>query len=135
MAKIGDEAYRASSDRTFLASIKERTKAMELYARQGDLLIFRGEDNPRRLKEVTVNDGTILKGEVTGHAHRLVGTTLFNDPSLVDGLFATVENGTEVVVVHEEHDPVPLPPGSYSFRRQRVIDLLAAQQRETVPFD
>lgn len=141
-AAVGIEPdHRRSRQHPTLGSFLGGWTTMEIYARQGDLLIWRfhPEDSPRLpdgLKPAP--DGTILRGERTGHAHRLVGTDLLvmdRPEALVDGLFAKVAEGAKVTVVHEEHDPVPLPPGDYRFSRQRVVDLLRDDTPEAYPLD
>lgn len=113
-------------------------REMDLYARQGDLLIWRIARQEQVALEGLrpVPEGVILRGERTGHSHRLVGTDLMTTgDDIVSGLFAKVAEGAEVIVVHEEHDPIPLPPGGYSFTRQRVLDLLSDTLPTVNPLD
>jgi hypothetical protein len=58
-------------------------------------------------------------GEATGHAHVLTGdgAELWCPPDAPDALFITIERYGRLG--HEEHGPVPLPPGAYRVFRQR----------------
>lgn len=81
--------------------------------RQGDVLITRIARLPERLNEH--QSKIILAGEVTGHAHRLVQGRVLEDAR--GALFLEVLQHTQVV--HEEHRPLTLEPGSYQIIRQR----------------
>lgn len=58
----------------------------------------------------------LAHGEATGHAHRIVspGARLYEHASerFLDVLESTA-------LLHEEHDPIPVPPGVYRIVRQR----------------
>ena len=81
--------------------------------RQGDLVIKSVKELPKRLKEV--KGGIILRGEATGHAHRLVGGDVFSGK---DGLIYLMlaKAGS---IVHDEHKPLNLKAGKYMVIRQR----------------
>lgn len=85
---------------------------MEMF-RQGDVLITRIARLPEGLN--ARQSGIILAGEVTGHAHRLAQGRVLEDAH--GALFLEVPQRTQVV--HEEHRPLPLEPGSYRITRQR----------------
>lgn len=85
---------------------------MEMF-RQGDVLITRIARLPEGLNER--QDKIILAGEVTGHTHRLVQGRVLEDTR--GALFLEVLQQTQVV--HEEHRPLSLEPGSYQITRQR----------------
>lgn len=85
---------------------------METY-RQGDLLFRRVDTLPNDLLEVT--DKIILRGESTGHAHKIQKGRLFKDKN--EMMFLSIPYFG--VVVHEEHNPIKLPKGSYAVIRQR----------------
>ena len=62
-------------------------------------------------------DLILAHGEVTGHTHRVQpreAATLFE---LNSQLFLRVH--ATATVVHEEHKPITLPPGTYRVWRQR----------------
>lgn len=98
-----------------------------LHFRQGDVLIERIDKLPETAKRQRVKGPIILAhGEVTGHAHAIKrGTvTLYKDPAQEekDGVDAVgyLEIAEAMALLeHEEHAPIPLPPGVYRFRRQR----------------
>jgi len=93
---------------------------MRTLKRQGDVLLERvadelgteikllGNEHPR------LREGVIAEGEVTGHAHRLVGEGALKRTNL--GTVAIVYGGAEVV--HEEHDKIELEPGIWLVHRQ-----------------
>ncbi|MBB5936633.1 hypothetical protein [Streptomyces zagrosensis] len=57
-------------------------------------------------------------GEVTGHAHAVVGPgTLVREPGQFSAAYLHVPDGGRVV--HEEHAPIALPKGWYRVVRQR----------------
>ena len=67
--------------------------------RQGDLLFTAIDSIPTGAKRLS--DGVIVRGEATGHAHRLIGGEVFIKDNI---LFLQIANkGT---VVHEEHKPI-----------------------------
>lgn len=82
--------------------------------RQGDLLLIPTDESvPYQSKEFP--DGIVLRGEATGHAHRLEGeATLhgFAAPSYIN-----VTGPAKLT--HDEHDTIELPFGRYKVQRQR----------------
>jgi hypothetical protein len=89
-------------------------------ARQGDVLIIEHDAGiPAECAALTRGrDGVVLAdGEATGHRHRILSrdATLYEHPS--GERFLRV--GTSTALLHEEHDPIPVPPGTYRVVRQR----------------
>ena len=99
------------------------------YYRQGDVLIQRENDLQIGSATEVMADAhgrlVLAEGEVTGHSHAILerpGIALYNlaggdkalviDPARIYG-----EGG--VVVAHEEHAAIMLPPGRYRVTRQR----------------
>lgn len=89
--------------------------------RQGDILVKPVNRIPDGLKAVPLDNGRVILayGEVTGHAHAVIGDVEFLAADLEDleQRFLRVEN--EAQIVHEEHAPITLPPGDYEVKRQR----------------
>jgi len=81
--------------------------------RQGDLLFKKVSKFPKGLKRIP--RGIILRGEVTGHSHRLVGGDVFSDKNGIMYL-SVLKNGH---IVHEEHKTINLSRGKYAVIRQR----------------
>lgn len=60
-------------------------------------------------------------GEATGHHHRLEGCTLAWEDPETHRMWRDPQSGAQVLqigagggsLVHEEHDPIALPPGQY----------------------
>ncbi|MFF2786309.1 hypothetical protein ACFVT6_06015 [Streptomyces sp. NPDC058049] len=94
--------------------------------RQGDVLIVPldesavpphaadGEQEPRDGRGRMV----LALGEVTGHAHAVLGPgRLVREPGVFGPLLLHLPDGGRVV--HEEHAAIPLPKGWYRVVRQR----------------
>jgi len=96
---------------------------------QGDVLIESVDAIPSDAKplEVTDNGFILAKGETTGHAHRVIGmVNVFRSP---DGdVFMKVPK--RIKIVHEEHKPIHVPPGTYRIRQVRIYDHFAEEARE-----
>jgi hypothetical protein len=96
----------------------QKEEAMKLY-RQGDVLFKEVKEVPEGGK--VRKSGHILEGEATGHIHRVAETQLA-EAQVLDcgaGLFMCVTGEGGVSIVHEEHNPIVLPPGNYEIVRQR----------------
>lgn len=89
--------------------------------RQGDVLLQAVSEVPDGLKPVPLDKGRVILayGEVTGHAHAVVGDVelLAADLEDLETRFLRVE--AEAQIVHEEHSTVVLPPGDYRVLGQR----------------
>ncbi|MFE9096905.1 hypothetical protein [Streptomyces sp. NPDC007264] len=94
--------------------------------RQGDVLIVPVADEavpphvPHAPKEPRDARGRLVLalGEVTGHAHAVVGPgELVSEPGPFGPLLLHLPEGGRVV--HEEHAAIPLPKGWYRVIRQR----------------
>jgi predicted phosphodiesterase len=88
-------------------------KKMKLYARHGDVFIFKtnklSSTNLKKQRQIL-----LALGEVTGHSHKL--------EMVNGGDISYLENGDdsysfeltkEGFLTHEEHDTIKLPPGQY----------------------
>ncbi len=90
--------------------------------RQGDVPLVPFVGALDRFEEVTPVDGKIVLalGEVTGHHHRIEFAYDKLDPSQAR-LYRDPMTGAQLVdiggggatLLHEEHSPIPLPPGRY----------------------
>ncbi len=89
--------------------------------RQGDVLIREVESIPEGLHRVPLEGGRVIlaHGEVTGHAHAVVGDVEFRAADLADLEERFLRVAREARVVHEEHGTITLPPGDYEVVRQR----------------
>ena len=92
--------------------------------RQGDVLIIATDEQVEGKKVVRDRGRVILAyGEVTGHAHAIHAKEcdLYapeHDAELADR-FLSVLAGGGVDLVHEEHDTITIPRGTYIVRQQR----------------
>lgn len=85
--------------------------------RQGDILLIPTTDKPVRGEErSTIPSGVIAVGESTGHAHRIIDGEVQVDRS---GMFVIAGGSTQLV--HDEHDTIEIPEGTYRVRRQREV--------------
>ena len=84
------------------------------FIRQGDVLLLRVKEIPTGGK--VVDNGIVALGEVTGHAHRVVGGRVYD----VNGTLF-IDGGDECTQVHEQHGPVTVP-GKYEVRIKREYD-------------
>jgi hypothetical protein len=89
--------------------------------RQGDVLIRRVAAIPAGLVPVPLDNGRVILayGEVTGHAHAVVGDVGFFAADLEDLEQRFLRIEADARVVHEEHGTITLSPGNYEVRRQR----------------
>ena len=85
--------------------------------RQGDILFVRAKSIPKGLKVKA--GGVIAEGEKTGHMHRLVDGTLYDDAKL--GMFIEVK-AEKASVTHNEHKTITLEKGLYTVKRQREYE-------------
>jgi len=97
-----------------------KKKTAKTIFRQGDVLIERIRSLPDNLTaQKPINGRVILAyGEATGHHHSIDADAADWWKTADDGdQFVTVKEATEVV--HQEHSPILLKPGTYRVRRQR----------------
>ncbi|MHA1109897.1 MAG: hypothetical protein ACTSRE_02255 [Promethearchaeota archaeon] len=93
--------------------IRRKKKISKLY-RHGDVLIQEVETIPKKAKKIKGN--ILVRGEVTGHAHRLDGTyQILETPEF---LYVDIAEN-DAKILHEEHDPITLPKGKYKVWVQR----------------
>ncbi|HZQ21683.1 MAG TPA: hypothetical protein VFA89_02690 [Terriglobales bacterium] len=93
-----------------------KSQATPALYRQGDVLLRQIASIPRQAQKR--NNGVLVEGEVSGHAHRVEDATRAEVWEVGDGLYLRVgKNG--VRIVHEEHVPITLPAGDYEVIRQR----------------
>ena len=91
---------------------------MTMY-RQGDILLDAVDALPAGAVRRPRDAGRVILayGEVTGHAHAFATPTV-EDYAVGEDRYVeiTVE---PAMLLHEEHAPIPVPPGVYRVRRQR----------------
>lgn len=90
--------------------------------RHGDLLVYQRDRPDLRLVKQFVegNDVTLLRGEATGHNHRLVGDfTLYRSNDTNEQGMGYFEVHGKANLDHEEHGVIDLPEGFYAIVRQR----------------
>lgn len=102
---------------------------MNVLKRQGDVLLEKIAPSLEKVENLRLNHqiegGVIAEGEVTGHAHKLVGADLHGSNR---GILAVVTEDAKVV--HEEHDTLELEPGVWLVHRQR--EYLGANEEQYV---
>ena len=106
--------------------------------RQGDILIQQCAALPQGCE--LLKGRVIARGEATGHAHRLSigrGAKLFRAPQALPrsqraqrpGLMYLEVTAPQCSIVHHEHAPITLEPGTYEIWRQREFDYVNRQFR------
>jgi len=100
-------------------------KKIKLY-QQGDVLIYKVDEekeNKGKNLKITPRGYVLAEGEHTGHAHVI-------DLPQIDKVLAFMDNEMEiflkvqedVIVRHEEHNSVSLPPGNYIIDYVNEVD-------------
>ena len=106
--------------------------------RQGDVLLLKIDKIPGKKRKI--KSDIIAKGEVTGHAHRILNGSLFWGPTirLSDGtvsksrttMYLDAKKGAQLI--HDEHGPIDIESGVYEVRRQREYNGIDREFREVV---
>lgn len=105
--------------------------------RQGDVLVMRTRRQPSaQAKSVVDGARTILAyGEVTGHAHEVIGVAVTHDDPVPAQQLFEEPDGTRLLVVrrdaelrHEEHGTIALGKGTYEVIRQVEYSPAAIRQ-------
>lgn len=80
--------------------------------RQGDVLMIQVSGIPGKVHKIEQDHLTLALGEVTGHSHTvtLEGSELLESVETLER-WMTLPSETEIV--HQEHDPITVPPGQY----------------------
>jgi len=84
--------------------------------RHGDVLIAEAKSIPRGA--VRRNGTVLVRGEITGHSHRVAEPHAAEIWELGQELFLKI-TGDAATLVHEEHKPIMLPRGIYRVWVQR----------------
>jgi hypothetical protein len=92
---------------------------MQAY-RQGDVSIMAVDRVPKQARKIR-GELVLARGEVTGHAHRIVEGQAFLY-RLATGILYLRVLSEFAKLYHEEHEDVMLPQGLYEVRRQREFD-------------
>ena len=87
----------------------------------GDLILVKVDHIPEDATPAEVPN-VVLEGELTGHAHRLLGQAALV-MLLKDQRFVRVEAPTKLL--HEEHKEQTIPPGDYRVDRVQEYDPFA----------
>ena len=95
----------------------------EAQYRQGDVLLIAVDAIPGRAVPVPRDQGEIVLayGEVTGHRHAITeprAELLALPDQEIEHRFLRIV-GVQARLLHEEHDTITVPPGSYQVVRQR----------------
>jgi hypothetical protein len=112
---------------------KTEVSSMSTVLRQGDLLFTKIDKIPSGVFASTSN--VILRGEATGHAHKIENGRIFNR---FDWSFRQIRTKNEIFIeakknariVHEEHGTLELEAGFYLVIRQREFMTLDNQKQD-----
>src|SRR5262245_25449921 len=89
--------------------------------RQGDLLLVPVDEVPADARRLSSGRLVLAEGEATGHAHVIDDerASLHTGWDSVVMRHLRVEGDEPVLLVHEEHDSLRVPPGVYRVVQQR----------------
>ena len=90
--------------------------------RQGDVSIMAVNSVPKQARKVK-GELVLARGEVTGHAHRIIEGQAFLY-RLATGILYLRVLSEFAKLYHEEHEDIVLPKGDYEVRQQREWDWL-----------
>ena len=98
--------------------------------RQGDIYFVKLDEEIDPARATPVKNGTIAKGELTGHSHRLSQSSMASGALLylVGRSMFLRSPQTGATIVHDEHDEIELPAGSYAVVPQQEFDGLRWRQ-------
>ena len=93
---------------------------MEMQYRNGDVFLRKVESLPGDAETSAVHPAEVLAyGEVTGHSHRLTGTTVERYDHANRAYVLLSEAG---ILTHEEHGEAVIPAGVYELIIERDYD-------------
>jgi hypothetical protein len=103
--------------------------------RQGDVMVVAVAALPKKRDAVPPENGRVVlaHGEATGHHHSFAFSdrvALFREDGAGGGLFLTVTGDAPVMLEHQEHTALAVPPGTYRVIRQRVWNAGMARRVE-----
>lgn len=98
----------------------------------GDVLLKSVSKLPMGIKRLPRTNGqlVVMKGETTGHAHIITetGASLMElERNGVKELYLEVT--TPVTITHDEHKPLPIPPGIYQVGQVKEYDFIQEMER------
>jgi len=116
---------------------------------QGDVLLTKIDESEEKdtirhkqyleglqIKKDIMNKVVIRYGEATGHHHRFELKDLIPGTEVAaygrkysDRVDVIKVNGGEATMIHEEHNPINIPPGMYKISQVREFDHLAMTTR------
>src|ERR1700741_4172003 len=108
----------------------ERPNSSKPFWRQGDIYFVKLAEEISSAEATRVKSGIIAKGETTGHAHRVLPSSMAQGAllSLVGRSMFLRSPKAGTTIVHDEHGPIELPAGSYAVVPQQEFDGLRWRQ-------
>ncbi|MDH5681243.1 MAG: hypothetical protein OEZ36_06635 [Spirochaetota bacterium] len=95
-------------------------KEKEAY-RHGDVILLKSNKLPNDVKTTGDKDLVFAKGEVTGHAHRILAGAILYESQNDGSRYLKVREKT-ARLTHEEHKAIDLPKGVYQILIQREYE-------------
>jgi hypothetical protein len=110
-------AKSISLDKICLRLINFFFKELAMF-RQGDVLLIPVDNMPNEAQDLSSENGRFIlaRGEATGH-HHSVDATKSRLYSANGKMYLRVDK--DIMLEHQEHDPIDLKPGNYEVRLQR----------------
>lgn len=103
-----------------------------LIIRHGDVVFYRVNEIPARLKEIKINgnEWVAAYGETTGHKHLLTCERMTIRQAENGRYFLSLEvDGT---LTHEEHKTIVLPKGDYLVGSEQEMDWFTKTKRKVI---
>jgi len=113
---------------------------------QGDVLLTKIDESEEQttirhlqLKKDIMNKVVIRYGEATGHHHRFELKDLASGTEVAgygrqngDRVDVVKIDGNAATMIHEEHNPISIPPGMYKVTQVREFDHLSMTTRMVI---
>ena len=108
----------------------EHRKSDRPFWRQGDIFFVKQDKELNFAGAKPVKSGIIARGETTGHMHRVAASSLAAGAVLYAIGRALYLQASEAgaAIVHDEHNPIQLPAGTYVVVSQQEFDGLRWRQ-------
>jgi hypothetical protein len=109
----------------------EEFKVNNNQIQHGDVLISKVNKLPDGAQKVSRKKGVIvvMDGEVTGHRHTIAdkGAVMYE---IKEDLYLKVTE--PITITHDEHKPLPIPPGIYQIGKVREYDYYSEMERKVI---
>ncbi len=109
----------------------EKKNPSQPFWRQGDIFFVKLDQKLDFDGATALKNGVIARGETTGHAHRVAASSLAAGAVLYllgREMYLRSPEEAGSTIVHEEHEAIQLPAGTYAVVNQQEFDGLRWRQ-------